>query len=454
MQQMETLGKRPIGEMLVDAGLIQRQQLNEALKAQAAQGGKLVQILISLGYFEPKSFVNFLARQPGVASIDLSHYEVPRELVALVPKEFALKHEVFPIDRLGKLLTVGMVCPLDAQTIGELERNTGLRVKPILCSPEDVRKAIHRYYPADIPATLEVADGPEAPATPHALRKLETSLRLGNVISLVRRIEGLPTLPETVQKVRQVMMDPNSSIGDVAEIITTDPPIAARVLRVANSAAYGFPHRIDNIRLAVSLLGLRETYSLVLTAAIIDRYSESRRFNYGAFWEHSLACATACKIVAQACGQSQRTSVSSAGLLHDIGRIALVEVAAELYSKVSPELHGDDLVAEEERILGISHAEAGFELASHWGLPVDISQAVRFHHSPQYAVEAREVVAIVGVADRLCRMAEEEDEAGLRSMELLENQLHIIGLVADDAPALVRQYREVRASDLRQGRGL
>src|SRR5690606_9336911 len=186
----------------------------------------------------------------GVASLNLSNYEVPRELVALVPREFALKHEVFPIDRLGKLLTVGMVCPLDAATIGELERFSGLRVKPILCSAQDIRQAIQRYYPPE--GILGVAEGTSgAGPVPLPLQRLETSLRLRNVVALIRGIEGLPTLPETVARVRQAMAEPGSSIEDVAQIVNTDPPLAARVLRVANSAAYGFPHRIDNLRLAV-----------------------------------------------------------------------------------------------------------------------------------------------------------------------------------------------------------
>ena len=73
------------------------------------------------------------------------------ELLALVPAEIARKHELFPIDKMGKLLTVGMVCPLDKAAITDVEACTGLRIKPMLCTTADVRKALDRYYPVKAP---------------------------------------------------------------------------------------------------------------------------------------------------------------------------------------------------------------------------------------------------------------------------------------------------------------
>ena len=128
-----------IGDMLIEAGLITAKQRNEALAVQSKQGGKTVEILLSLGHLTTHDFVEFLAKQPGVASIDLANYEISADLIELVPKDFAIKHEVFPIDRMGKLLTLGMVCPLDTKTIEKLEELTGLRVKPLLCSADDLR---------------------------------------------------------------------------------------------------------------------------------------------------------------------------------------------------------------------------------------------------------------------------------------------------------------------------
>ena len=138
--------KKRIGTLLVDAGIITENQLKEALTRQAGSGGKTVDELISLGYMNPAQFVHFLAQQPGIPRISLANCEVSREVVKLIPEDFAIEHEMFPIDRLGGLLTVGMVCPLDSESRKELERITGLRVKPILCSRAEIQEAFAAHY--------------------------------------------------------------------------------------------------------------------------------------------------------------------------------------------------------------------------------------------------------------------------------------------------------------------
>lgn len=135
-----------IGTLLVNAGVITESQLKEALTRQAGSGGKTVDELIILGYMNPTQFVDFLAQQPGIPRISLTNCKVSREVVKIVPEAFAIEHEIFPIDRLGNLLTVGMVCPLDSESRKELERMTGLRVKPILCSLTEIKEAFDTYY--------------------------------------------------------------------------------------------------------------------------------------------------------------------------------------------------------------------------------------------------------------------------------------------------------------------
>ena len=145
----DTVVPKRIGDMLVDEHVISPKMLDEALEKQKKDGGKIVEVLIQLGYLSINEFVKFLGHQPGIASIDIAHYQIPQEIIDLVPQDIDFDHEVFPIDRMGSLLTVGMVCPLDTKTIEQIRDLTGLRVKPILCSAEDIRGAISRYYPQD-----------------------------------------------------------------------------------------------------------------------------------------------------------------------------------------------------------------------------------------------------------------------------------------------------------------
>lgn len=136
-----------IGEMLVAEGLIDGDMLREALATQEREGGRIVQKLINLGYIDEPAFRRFLARQPGTASLILDRCEIEKKILEYIPRDFAVAHEIFPVDKLGRLLTVAMVCPLDKVTIRAVEEQTGLKVSPILCDKHQVELAIDKYYP-------------------------------------------------------------------------------------------------------------------------------------------------------------------------------------------------------------------------------------------------------------------------------------------------------------------
>jgi len=193
------------------------------------------------------------------------------------------------------------------------------------------------------------------------------------------------------------MNNQDASIHDVVEIVQTDPSVAAKVLSVANSAAYGFPNRVDSLSLAATLLGLNETCTLLMSLAVLYTFEH----DYRAFWTESMACAQAATAIAKGCGQAGNTGVYAAALLHDIGRIALWQAAPQRYAQVRRSLVGAELIAAEEEVLGLAHPEAGFELASNWNLPTDITEPIRFHHTFNYAEKARETTAIVSIAAAL-----------------------------------------------------
>lgn len=135
-----------LGGKLVKSGLISANQLRHALELQDRKGGRIADILIHLGALDSYRFLEFLAKQPGTPSISLKHCRIQEDIISMVPIEFCQSNELIPIDRMGKLLTVGMVCPLDRVAIEALQEMTGLRVKPMLCSRNEVKDAIQRYY--------------------------------------------------------------------------------------------------------------------------------------------------------------------------------------------------------------------------------------------------------------------------------------------------------------------
>jgi HD-like signal output (HDOD) protein len=430
--------KKRIGEMLVWEGLVTTDQVNEALEVQKQHGGKLVGILINLGYLDETTFLEFLAQHSRVPNINIANYEIRRDIVALVPAELARKHELLPIDKLGRLLTVAMVCPLDQATLDELSQTTGLKIKPVLCSAADVRDGINRYYaqPTVAPTAQPETAPEEAQTAPSS-----GTFRLTGVPDIVRRIDALPTLPAILARVRGVMEDPQSSATDIARVISGDPAIASKVLQVANSAAYGFPRKIADIAQAIAWLGLKETYQIALSVRALDMFAKDKRFDYERFRSHSAQCAAAANVLAKRCGLQGKTGIFAAGLLHDIGKLVLVDALLERYAKIAARIaeEGHESVLVEEDELGVSHAEVGYLLAEHWQFPLEMGEAIRFHHKPDLAEQDKAFTGVIALANRVAHDAATGQDASAIASTYPE-LLSLLGLTADAAVEALEEY--------------
>jgi len=349
------------------------------------------------GHFCAKNRRLFIA----VPAIDLHNYHVDREIVKLVPRELAQQHEVFPLDRMGRQLVVGMVCPLDAKTIEKLETTTSLRIRAFVCHKGDLAAMLRKYYPSeeepDDEAALEV--GGEEPLGPQTF--VAASMRLKYVVDMVQKIDSLPSLPAAVRQCQEAMSNPDISPRELAEIVSKDPVVAANLLHVVNSAAFGLAQRVDSVALAVSLLGIRETCMIVMALAVPQVLKVPDTFDYERYRRDSVYCATVCKAIAEAGRKGHPASYFTAGLLHDIGRVVLAVVATWRYAKIEPGLNGRELVAAEEEALGIGHTEVGSLLAEKWEFPPELAQPIRFHHAPEAAEESREVVEAVALGARM-----------------------------------------------------
>lgn len=445
----------------MNEGLITPSQLQEALDKQRADGGKIVENLMALEYLDTQTFVRFLSRQPGIASIDLLNYTIPADVVRLIDREFAMKHQIVPIDKMGKDLTVGMACPLDAATVAALEEKTGMRVRPLLVSMNDVRVALDSYYRRDDEAmeTFTLDGNLNVPlsarvVTPGtaAISLVESGLKFEKVVHLIRQISSLPALPETVNRVRHAMEDLDTSTDNMAKIISNDPALAAKVVSLANSAAYSFTHRVDTIERATALLGLREVYGAVLASAVIDYFKEGKHFNHKKFWKRSMACATACKLIAKAKRVQGVSGLFAAGLMFDIGRAVLAEIAPKQYADVDQDLPEDEVIQIENSLFGLAHPEVGFLLADGWGLPAEISEPIRFHHDFQQAQKFPKLVAIVSLGGILSDVMGKADR---HDLEVLAGTHQVLLDVLDlNAEQLCLIYEETVEAVKRQQTGI
>jgi HD-like signal output (HDOD) protein len=337
---------------------------------------------------------------------------------------------------MGKLLTIGMAVPLDSKTIAELAELTGLRVKAVYCRPDHILGAINRYYRKEEAAALgEFQD---------VYGLARGSSTMVNIAGLLKGIDDLPTLPETVRKTKEALDDPNVAMEEVEAFIGSDPLVSTKLLKLANSAAFKFSRRIDDVGMAIRLLGLQETYSMVLASSVLSMAENAKGFDFQRFWNEALFTAAAVPEVAATVGVRPSSAMSTAGLLHDIGRFALAQVSAANYGQIDRRLVGYELVDVEEEALGLGHPEAGYVVAEHWDLPEEITTLIRFHHAPETADGLQAEARIVSMAAFLSEAHTNKDI--LKDKKCLEEVREALGLLGMPAEKLLEIFRDLNST--------
>jgi len=161
-QMSNQSSNKRLGEMLIEEGIISKGQLKKALKYKEERGTFLGKALVGLGLVSEDDLVNFLVRQCRIPHLRLDEYEINEEVASLIPPEVCLAHYVLPIDKMGNLLTVAMVDPLDEEALANIREHTRLRVKPILCTWEDFELVSSRLFKGRKFTPTGVADGEAA----------------------------------------------------------------------------------------------------------------------------------------------------------------------------------------------------------------------------------------------------------------------------------------------------
>ncbi len=436
------MSKKRIGELLVERGYVTPVQVEQALEIQKTKRERICNILMDLGYLSEESFLKFLSEFPGTASVELSHCEIDREVLDLVPSELGVRLELVPIGRMRNLLTVAMVCPLDEAGRNELEEVTGLTVKPVLCSRGAVYKALDRYYGR----TKEVEKPPVEEADTSVL---EGPLKLRRVAKLVEEIEELPTLPDIVNAISLAANDPNSSSADVAKIIATDGALSAKILKLANSPAFGFSRKVTDIKHAVALLGFKETQALAMSVSVFNYLIDKTDLDFKAYWNHSFTCATMARLISFGHEARMTDSAFVAGLLHDVGKVVL---AMSMHGKQARATSlrsttGTTALEAEETVLGITHAEVGYLLADHWLLPTALANAIRYHHLPELEPEPRGPASGVSLANTFCKLSASEFEKATAFDDNVLEALNVLHMSEGAFRKTLDVYRDI-ASDI------
>ncbi len=221
-------------------------------------------------------------------------------------------------------------------------------------------------------------------------------------------IVGLPTLPPMLAKMNQLMSDAQASAADVAKVISSDPALASKVLRVVNSAFYGLSNRVTTVTHAIVILGFNTIRNIVLGSTIFDSFKTDTNtlFDRTQFWKHSIACGAAARSLGKRLGQQHLEELFVAGLLHDIGKLIADRHLHDQFVQALTVARDRDclLYQAEQEVFGVTHAEIGALVLGKWNLSKGMVEVVRCHHNPSVAAEGTRVAtAIVHFADILAR---------------------------------------------------
>ena len=244
---------------------------------------------------------------------------------------------------------------------------------------------------------------------------------------LIENIKELPTLPTVVAQVMMTLSQPTSSARDLERLVANDQSIAARLLKLANSAFYGLPGKVTSLGRAITLLGFNTVRSLVLTIGVIDKFSGSsggRFFDRGEFWEHSLAVATSSKLLSIKDPSINPDEAHIAGLLHDVGKIVLDSIMPQKLQKAMELVHtkGIYTLVAEEQIIGITHDEVGAIVAEKWRFPEFLREAIAYHHKPYDAPNFPEMAQLVALSNEIVANFKKQEQEKLDySIPQLEN---------------------------------
>ncbi|MGD2098643.1 MAG: HDOD domain-containing protein [Desulfobacterales bacterium] len=208
------------------------------------------------------------------------------------------------------------------------------------------------------------------------------------VIAKLDRIKDIPTLPTIVFELNKYLRDPDTSIKTVCDTIEKDQAIALKILKLVNSAFYGFKSKISDLRNAVVLLGYNAVRNAIVSLSVINAFPKRVKlmdFDISQFWKHSLAVAVTSKNIAQLSKKESPDNCFVGGLLHDVGKVILAQYFQNLFETVWSTLQKEHLTfyEAEQKSLPIDHAKIGAHLAAKWQLPQGLIDAIRWHHDFQ-----------------------------------------------------------------------
>lgn len=224
----------------------------------------------------------------------------------------------------------------------------------------------------------------------------------------IKETAELATISAVAFQTAQLLRNPDVAVNKVTEIVSLDQSLTAKILRLVNSSFYGFQGRISSLSQAVVLLGFNTVRNVILSVSVLKAFSGDKGckvFDAGKFWGHSVGTAFVAKNLAEQIKFKEPEDAFIGGLLHDIGRVFIVQFLRPEVEKIFDLMTKEDIPMREaeEKVLDADHAWVGYVMAKNWHFPPVLCSAIGYHHAPNGKDEEFLLASIIHLADIICR---------------------------------------------------
>ncbi len=276
------------------------------------------------------------------------------------------------------------------------------------------------------------------------LHRVEDKRRLYHQIQEhLKRSPELRPFPEAVTRLVTACRDSEATNKQIEEIVSCDPSLAVKILRLANSPLFCPSRDVTSIVHAVTLLGRRKIKSIGMSAAAANMFSsgDGARIQRQQLWNHSVGCASVATCLAPLVAGVEVADAFLAGIFHDVGKLLFFDVIADEYVELTSSFQGPSLTEEERFLFGTTHEEIGVTSANIWGLPNEILAAIGWHHQPHEAPFCQKHALVISMADMMAKSWAIGSE-GLSSTELEPEFYDEFGLTPEQLNCIESEARQ------------
>lgn len=418
------MGSSPMDDatdLILRNELATQEQIDDAHLVQRDLPGTTWSILMDMGHFTDDEFRELMLKDKSIATIDLANYNVPKDILQLLPENLVRQRFVIPVDKLGKLLTLAMVCPQDQSVMREAETVTGLRTKTMLCTYDGMKKIIQNTFKfSPIESKDSITSGLVQEFNKHLNEKI-----------IVRRLFRIDDLLPTQYELQQLKDIPEDDVNSLTRLVIDNPLLLGHTLRLGNSEAYGFSGKVDAAGMAVALAGQTSIQFNLNDVEGVDYKKQHKTFDIANFFKRSRFCSIAAETLARHIGYSNPSTAYSIGLLFEIGRLIMLKCLPNGYAIATQEIIGRELYEREQQLYQFTYTEAGYYILRKWNLPVSILEPIRYQLKPAGAKNTKELSHILHLAITLTKAFvnniqpefTDRDDASLNSLKITQDEV-------------------------------